>query len=173
MSQLAPNNEVIIGQLGRPHGVKGLLKMQVFGGEAVNLIHTRPWLMKNSEGSWQPILPEKVEAKPGYMLVKLDGINDRDAAQALTNKEIAIYASQLPKLETGEYYWNELIGLDVINQAGINLGVVTDLMETGSNDVLILDDKGIERLIPYLLDEYVLRVDIKAKQIIVDWDENF
>lgn len=174
MSQQPPNNIVIVGQLGRPHGVKGLLRMQVFGSETVNLLQSATWLLKKKNNDWHPIKALSVTPKPGYLLVKLEGVEDRDAAQSLTNKDVAVYASELPHLNEGEYYWNELIGLTVINKAGIHLGQIIDLMETGANDVLVLkDEKGVERLIPYLPGDYVLTVDLKNKQMTVDWDENF
>lgn len=174
MSQLQTHKIITIGQLGRPHGVKGMQKMQVFGGENIDLRKNTSWLIKGKSEDWRPIKAETVEVKSGYVLVKLEGVNDRDAAKALTNKEVGISASQLPQLPEGEFYWNELIGLKVINKAGITLGKVVDLMETGSNDVLVIEsEKGEEQLIPYLPDDCVLDVDLKARQMTVDWDEDF
>lgn len=173
MSQNQPDKIITIGQLGRPHGVKGMQKMQVFGGENIDLKQNTSWLLKDTNEDWRPIKAETVQPKSGYCLVKIEGVNDREAAQALTNKEIGLYASQLPQLEEGEYYWNELIGLTVINQAGATLGTIVDLMETGSNDVLVLEnEKGEEQLIPYLPGDFVLEVNLKAKQMTVDWDED-
>lgn len=173
MSQKAPKSEVIIGRFGRPHGLKGFIKLQLFARSVNTLLQTQPWMMKNEEGQWQAFQIENVEEHPQYVLTKLQGINDRDAASLLTNKEVAIFSDQLPPLKDGDYYWNDLIGLNVINKHGVKLGVVVDLMETGSNDVLVLEDNGKERLIPYLPGDYVLSVDIKNKEMQVDWDEDF
>jgi len=86
--------------------------------------------------------------------------------------EIAIKRDQLPATEDNEFYWIDLEGLKVVNQEGIDLGVVESLMETGANDVLVVrGDK--ERLIPFVMDEYVLDVDLDKGTITVDWDPEF
>lgn len=85
----------------------------------------------------------------------------------------------LPPLQEGEYYWRDLIGLSVVNTAGYALGVVDDLMDTGSNSVLIVraeerDAFGKkERLIPVINGQFVKGVDFGAKVITVDWDPDF
>ncbi len=121
------------------------------------------------------------------MLVKLDGINDRDAAFACKGKQIAVPRESLPEPEENEYYWSDLIGLRVKNQQGVDFGLIVDVFETGANDVLVIKpdavkevveadaakkDKLEERLLPFIA-TVVLEVDIKAKTMLVDWDEDF
>ncbi|MEJ2820790.1 ribosome maturation factor RimM, partial [Streptococcus pneumoniae] len=90
------------------------------------------------------------------MIIKLKGVDDRDAANLLTNCEIVVDSSQLPQLEEGDYYWKDLMGCQVVTTEGYDLGKVVDMMETGSNDVLVIkanlkDAFGIkERLVPFL-----------------------
>jgi len=72
-----------------------------------------------------------------------------------------------------EYYWKDLINLTVVNLEGITLGRVERLMETGSNDVLIIKNNKKEYLIPYLPKRFVKNIDLKTKQILVDWDPDF
>lgn len=97
----------------------------------------------------------------------------------MTNCEIIVDSAQLPVLEGNEYYWKDLIGCQVITIKGYSLGYVQDLMETGSNDVLVIkanlkDAFGIkERLIPFLDEQVIKNVDLTTKTIEVDWDPGF
>ena len=113
------------------------------------------------------------------IIVKLKGVDDREAAQTLANVEIGVDLSVFPELEEGDYYWHDLIGCSVVNLEGYTMGTVTEMMETGSNDVLVVkantkDAFGKqERLIPFLYEQVVKRVDLTTKTIEVDWDAGF
>ena len=93
--------------------------------------------------------------------------------------EIAIDPASLPELSEDEFYWRELFGMQVVTTNGYDLGVVTDMMETGSNDVLVVkanlkDAFGQkERLIPFLEEQVIKVVDRQAQRIEVDWDPAF
>jgi 16S rRNA processing protein RimM len=120
------------------------------------------------------------------VIAKLEHCNDRDQAQAYIGSEIAIEASQLEQLRNkDEFYWRDLIGLRVINQQKIELGVVKSLMETGANDVLVVvSEKEVaekegaeketrERLIPWTMQQAIIAVDLQQGVIEVDWDPDF
>lgn len=113
------------------------------------------------------------------MIIKVKGIDDRDAAAQLTNCEILVDSTQLPTLEDGDYYWKDLIGCQVVNVDGYGMGKVIDMMETGSNDVLVVkanlkDAFGAkERLIPFLYEQVIRKVDLATGTIEVDWDPGF
>jgi len=104
-------------------------------------------------------------------------LTDREVARTYADFEICIPRSELPPLTGEEYYWYQLQGLKVINQLGQVLGRVDHLLETGANDVLVvkpcdgsLDDR--ERLLPYT-DPCVLKVDLEAGEMHVEWDADF
>ena len=102
------------------------------------------------------------------LIARLDGIDDRDSARLLKGREIAIFRDQLPDPGPGEYYWYDLIGLDVINVRGTDLGQVTEIRETGANDVLIVN--GRQRcLIPLVMGEIIRDIDLENGRIVVDW----
>ena len=104
------------------------------------------------------------------------GIDDRTAAEALKGSRIFISRSSFPSVAKDEYYWVDLIGLDVINREGEALGVVKELLSTGPQTVLVmeyqLDGKTAERMIPFV-SVYVDEVDIAAKRIRVDWQTDY
>ena len=106
------------------------------------------------------------------------GYNDRDLVKEICGMDIYIDAKDLPKLEDGEFYWSQLEGLKVITKEGVLLGKVSQLMETGANDVLVV--RGCEgsydreeRLIPYVPDQFVLNIDLDKQEMVVDWDPDF
>ncbi len=106
------------------------------------------------------------------MRVKIAGCDDRNQAGLYTNAEIGVYREQLPQLGGDEYYWSDLENLTVINQQGIILGQVSHLVETGANDVIVVKGEK-EHLIPYILDQFILNIDLKNGRIEVDWDPEF
>lgn len=115
--------------------------------------------------------PEQGRLASGTVLVKLEGMDDRDSAATWVGAEIAVPFAELPAPEPGEYYWYQLQGLAVVNRQGVELGTVDHLLETGANDVLVVTGER-ERLIPYL-PSVILQVDEQAGRLEVDWDADF
>jgi 16S rRNA processing protein RimM len=103
--------------------------------------------------------------------VKLEGCDDRDAAARLRGREVAVPRSELPANAEGEYYWSELIGLNVVSRDGAALGRVTGLLETGANPVLVVGGDR-ERLIPFV-EAVVVKVDVAGGRLTVDWGTDF
>ena len=106
------------------------------------------------------------------MIARLAGCESRDQAQALMGCEIAIRRDQLPVTAPGEYYWRDLQGLTVVTIEGELLGTVDHLIETGANDVLVVKGDR-ERLIPFVLNQVIVNVDLDKREIRVDWDKDF
>lgn len=139
---------------------------------------TSPGLSRKPQ-KWEEVELESWRHHNQDIIIKLKGIDDRDAANALTNCEIVVDSSQLPQLEEGDYYWKDLMGCQVVTTEGYSLGKVIDMMETGSNDVLVIkanlkDAFGIkERLVPFLDGQVIKKVDLTTQTIEVDWDPGF
>jgi len=115
-----------------------------------------------------------VEGRPqgAAVVARLEGVEDRDQAIALKGTRILVPRQCFPEASPGTYYWADLIGLDVVTVAGVALGKVRGLLETGANDVL--DVKGDrDRLIPFVVGEFVKNVDLAESRITVDWDPEF
>ncbi|MGV6988288.1 ribosome maturation factor RimM [Testudinibacter sp. P80/BLE/0925] len=166
-----------VGKLGSTYGIRGWLRIYSSTEQQESIFDYQPWYL-NIKGQWQATELESWRYHSNDLIVKLKNVDDRDAAHALTNVEIGVSADNFPALEEG-YYWHDLIGCQVINLQGYQLGVVSDMMETGSNDVFMVkanlnDAFGKqERLIPYLEETVVKRVDLATKTIEVDWDAGF
>ncbi|MFV4846459.1 ribosome maturation factor RimM [Edwardsiella tarda] len=174
----AMDKAVILGKLGSAYGIRGWLRVFSSTEDAESIFDYQPWFIQQG-GKWVAIELESWRNHSQDLVIKIKGIDDRDAANALVNREIAVDESQLPALEEGDYYWKDLMGCQVVTVAGYELGKVTAMMETGSNDVLVVkanlkDAFGIkERLIPFLDGQVIKKVDLTAKSIEVDWDPGF
>ena len=167
-----------VGKLGSTYGIRGWLRIYSSTEQAESIFDYQPWFLK-IKGHWLPTELENWRHQNHELIVKLKGVDDREAAQILANVEIGVDLSVFPTLEEGDYYWHDLIGCAVVNLEGYAMGTVTEMMETGSNDVLVVkanvkDAFGKqERLIPFLYEQVVKRVDLATKTITVDWDAGF
>lgn len=164
------DNKLIVGQIAGVFGVRGWVKVMSFTRPRENLLRYKHWWLQRA-GDWQRYEIQQARAQGKGLIAQLAEIGDRDAAQLLTGSEIAIEREALPDLPAGEYYWHELIGLQVSNTAGRRLGKVLALEETGANDVLIVGETpGTAELIPFVRDHYVLDIDLDAGRMVVDWE---
>ncbi len=163
----------IIGRLGAPHGVRGWMKVHSFMDLPADIFNYQPWYIKaekRPETTWQLVEFADYKAHAEPFLVKLKGIDSPEAARLLTQHLIAIPRSQLPTLKKDEYYWSDLVGLTVIDQQQKVLGKVSYLMETGSNDVMVV--KGEKEIaIPFLLHDVVTNIDLERGEMHVVWSD--
>ena len=162
---------IIVGRFGRPHGIKGLVTVISFTEPRDNLLRYENWHAKINH-QWQPIKLLHLEMNNKFILARVEGYQEREDLGRLTNSEIAIQREQLPQLQPGDYYWHQLIGMQVINKQGLLLGTVLEIMPTGANDVLVVNGEK-RHLIPYLPNKFVVEVNDSQRLITVDWDVDF
>lgn len=160
------------GQISGVFGVKGSVKVFSHTDPRENILRYSPWLLKKNDQTRQ-VKVVSGQRQGLNVVASLEGIQDRDQAFELMGWDILIHKSQLPKPQQGEYYWLDLIGLEVKNLQDEYLGKVDHLLETGANDVLVVLDGETERLIPFLQSSTVLNIDLQAGVMIVDWDADF
>lgn len=162
---------IILGEVVGVHGVRGEVKVHSSTRPRENLFDYAVWTLRTN-GSQQDhaLLASRVQGR--NLVARLEGITDRDAAAVLKGSRILVRRSALPATAPGEYYWAELTGLAVRTLDGQDLGHVSGLLETGANDVLVVQGDR-ERLIPYVFEQYVVSVDLAAGVIQVDWDPEF
>lgn len=168
---------IAMGHVSTPHGIKGWVWVFSNTDPASNIFGYRPWYLKTRDG-FRPVKVQEWREQGKGIVARLDIAPDRNAAEALRNLEIWVPKQSLPELEEGDYYWSDLVDLEVRTEAGQLLGIVHSLMETGSNDVLVVQgtaeslDRN-ERLIPWLPGTVVKNVDLAGRVITVDWDPEF
>ena len=168
---------LIVGKVVGLSGVQGWIKLESYTEPRMRIFAYQPWLLSKGELSkgadGREISGAHGREQGKGMIATLPGISDRDAAAALVGSEIRVPRSVLPKAKHGEYYWTDLEGMEVVAVDGTTLGRVSHLFATGANDVLVARDGERERLIPFVLDQFVHSVDLDKRRITVDWDPNF
>ena len=163
---------VTLGRISGVHGVQGWVRVHSDTSPRENIVNYSPWhLIREGRRESRKVNAGRRQGKA--VVAKLEGCNDRDAAEELVGALISIPRSALPDTTVpGEYYWADLVGLRVETVDGVELGRIEQLFETGSNDVIVVQgDK--ERLVPYIWEQVVRDVDLEAGVMRVDWDPEF
>ena len=169
---------VVLGNIGAVYGIKGWVRINAFTDEQEGIFDYRPWLIGRN-GQWREIEVSQWRWHNKDLVAKLAGVDDRDAAQQYTGLDIAVPATELPELPEDEFYWRDLVGLDVVNSENYNMGKVSHLLSTVANDVLVVKANSNdafgkrERLIPFIQSQYIVAVDEEAGRIMVDWPADF
>jgi len=154
---------VAVGKIVGIHGLLGWLKLHSYCEPRTKIFEYKPLYFGSHRF-------EQYEGKKHGkgLLVRLDDLKDRTAVEHLLDCDITVERHQLAPLRDSEFYWHDLIGLVVENQAGDQLGRVKRVMPTGANDVLVVE--GRQRLlIPFVLENYVKKVNLETGRIVVDW----
>lgn len=159
-----------MGRVSAPFGVQGWIKIRTFTESADGLGEHPLWWMRTADG-WKSVAVEEFAARPAATVAKLEGVDDRDAAQALRGAELAVTREALGEPEEGTIYWRDLVGMQVASLAGEALGEVAELFETGETSVMVVKGER-ERMIPFV-PEYVKAVDRDAKRITVEWGAEY
>ncbi len=166
----AADELVVIGRVRGVFGVRGWVKVLSYTRPSEAILQYNPWFLRTGE-QWGTVRLVSGRRQAKGVIACFEGCSDRDQASAWVGAEIAVTRAQLPRLQPGEYYWTQLEGLRVINLAGDELGRVDHLLETGANDVLVVEGDR-QRLIPYIPD-VIRKVDLDSGTMLVDWDVDF
>lgn len=161
---------VCVGHIMGVQGVKGGVKVYSDTSPRENILNYSPWIIQTGEEIMTVAVTGRLQGK--NVIAQLAGIEDRDLATGLIGSKIYIEPGQLPKLKEGEYYWADLIGMTVESLESEPLGTIETLMETGANDVMVLQGDR-QRLIPFVIDEIVREIDLVNKRVVVDWKPDY
>lgn len=162
---------ITLGKISGAFGVKGWVKVHAFTETRLGILDYSPWQLKVN-GQWIVHKVLQGQAQGKSVVAKLEHVQDRDQALALAGCEIAIAREALPSLKKDQFYWSDLVGLEVVNQDGNAFGKVSHLFETGSNDVLVVKGER-ERLVPWIMGDVVKNVSLDEQRIDVEWDADF
>lgn len=161
---------ICVGHILGAHGIKGEVKVFSATSPRENILQYAPWYIEQGETLESVDIGGRLQGR--QVIARLAGIEDRNQAEELTGCRILIRREQLPRLQDGDYYWSDLIGLKVESLQGEPLGVVSSMLETGADDVMVLSGER-ERLIPFVLDDIVREVDLDGQRMVVDWRPDF
>ena len=169
-----PDDLVQVGYISGAYGLNGWVRVKPHSSDADALLHAKTWWLDKPGFRDVEMMHAKIHS--GDVVAQLMGVAGRDAAEALKGATVQISRNYFPALADGEFYWVDLIGLEVENLQGESLGLVKDMMDNGAHPILRvmapevpgLDKAAQEMLIPFV-DHFVKTVDQKTKKIIVDW----
>lgn len=159
---------VVLGRISGLFGVRGWVKFFSYT-EPREAVLQYKGLLLGRNGVWQSADVAEGQRHGKTVILRLEGFDDRDQAATLIGAEIGVDKSELPELDEGHYYWSDLIGLNVVHCDGTDLGTISEMLETGAHDVMVVKGER-ERLIPFVKDEIVIGVDLDEKQVNVDWE---
>lgn len=163
---------LIVGRINGLYGVRGWVKVFSHTEPRDNILNYHTWYLRRTN-EWQPIELAEGRLQGKGVVARLAGCDDRDVAAGLIGSDIAILRDQLQQAAPDEYYWTDLIGLEVHTMDGVDLGIVDHLLETGANDVLVVLQGKHERLIPFIREQVVREIDLAGRKMVVDWDPDF
>ncbi|HQS01810.1 MAG TPA: ribosome maturation factor RimM [Halothiobacillus sp.] len=179
-----PAESVVVGTFGRAFGIKGWCWITAYTRPIEGITQYREWFVAppvdegktpvSLRGDWVKV--SAFASQSNGLVAKLAGVDNRTQAEALTGSQIWVSAQAIPKAAEGEYYWRDLIGCQVIHLSGQVFGTVHELIETGANDVLVVqstEGEKRERLIPFIPDAVLISIDLTQRVITVDWDPEF
>ncbi len=164
---------VVLGRLVTPYGVKGWFNLHLFGDDPASWRRMPQWWLARTDtedAQWTKL--SALRQHGSGWVAKLEGIDSRDAAEAMAGCYFAAPREELPETANGEYYWADLIGLKAVNLQGESLGVIESLIETGAHNVLELRDGERQRLLPFV-EQVVRQVDIAVGCVTVDWQADW
>jgi 16S rRNA processing protein RimM len=177
-----PADAIEVGRIADAWGVKGWFKVLPHSADPQALFSSKRWYLQPSERGLKTfsgtVLLRVREAKEhsDTVVARADEVEDRAGAEALRGARIFVPRSSFPSADPDEYYWVDLLGLDVVNREGVALGRVKDLLATGPQTVLVLeyeeDGKALERMLPFVA-AYVDKVDLPGRKITVDWQPDY
>lgn len=160
---------VQIGYISGVHGVRGWVRIHSLTEPREAVFEYQPWLL---DESLDEVRLQQGKKHGKHLIALLENTDYRDQAEALVNKSIAVYRDQFPELPDSEFYWTDLMDLEVQLENGTKLGTIERMLATGANDVMVVQGER-ERLIPFVHGSYVKNVDLDRGIVVVDWDPDF
>jgi 16S rRNA processing protein RimM len=161
------DNLVMIGEIVRPHGILGEVKVYTFSEQPENFRHYKQVVLQSRAGSGAAtykVMKSRVQGK--LAILQLEGVVSREAAKTLQGKTVWLAEADLPVLNEDEYYWHQLLGLQVYTENGRKLGKVAGFFTTRAHDVLVINGGGQEYLIP-VKEEIIARIDKRQGKLLV------
>ena len=178
-----PADAIEVGRIADAWGIKGWFRVLPFSSAPEALFSSKRWFLQPAErgartfsGTLRLAIRESRDHSD-TVVATAQGVDDRTTAELLKGARVFVPRSSFPTAAEDEYYWVDLIGLQVVNREGVALGEVRELLSTAAQTVLALtqlasDGTSIERMIPFVA-VYVDKVDLPARRITVDWQPDY
>jgi len=165
-----------IGKVVKPHGVRGQIKVRYYGNDLAHFSQLREIFIEASPGRPQAYEVLKAVLQPPGLILRLKGVGRKEEVESLAGKEVLVRREFLSSLSEGEYYWFDILGMDVETEEGRHIGKVKEIFPTGANDVYGIEGKRREINLP-ATEEVIRHIDLEKRVITVHrleglWEED-
>jgi len=161
-----PHVLIPVGKIIGPHGIKGLLKVFSYSGNLESLHSARTITLKSPSGATRELGIKSAALHAGKLILGLQGFDEINQVLPLVGNEICLLRSQFPEPDENEYYWCDLIGLEVVTQDGTVLGSIADIIDNGSNDIYVVRNETREYLVPAIA-SVIGSVDLEGRKMVI------
>jgi len=151
-----------IGRVVKPHGVKGKMKVKYFGDDLHRFFSYHEIFIEDEKSGLESYEILEVIPQPPRLILRLKGIEKIEEIEPLIGKNILIEKEALPELEEGEYYWIDLVGIEVETREGKKIGKVREIFSTGAHDVYVVEGKRGEIFLP-AIEDVIQSIDLKKR----------
>jgi 16S rRNA processing protein RimM len=158
---------VAVGEIVGAHALRGALRLRAYQPPAPSLVGGRTVFLERGDARREMRVASAAPHARGVVLLTLDGVTDRDAAEALVGCRVLVRATDLPDVAQDEFYWHEVIGFRVETMDGDHLGAIVECLATGANDVWVVREGDREHLIPVIAD-VVREIDRSGRRIVIE-----
>lgn len=161
-----PQDLIPVGRIAGTHGIRGQVRLHSYSGNVESLSAAGTVTLKKPDGTCLSVRLKRVSPNSSKILLSIAGIESIEQAQPLIGSELCLTREQFPETGEDEYYWCDLLGLDVVTDTGVELGRLVDILETGANDVYLVKDSHREYMIPAVA-SVIKKIDLAASRMTV------
>ena len=157
---------VIVGRIGSAYGIRGWTHVQSFTEPITNILEFDQLYARKEDEPWRQLAKTEFRRHRAGVIARIDECEDRTNAEALRDLELGVHRDAMPELQEDEFYWVDLIGLNVVNTEEVTLGKVSNVIETGASAVLDVKGENGNYLIPFVkatLDSVSLKSHVKVR----------
>ncbi|UCB48081.1 MAG: 16S rRNA processing protein RimM [Deltaproteobacteria bacterium] len=166
MSKVSNEDLLLMGKVVRPHGIEGALRIKSYAQSEESFLNAGTVLLRSSSGETREYAVASVRPHKNILLMKLEGLNTLEEAEIYRGATILIKRDSLPREGEEEYFWHELIGLEVYLSGGDYVGILKHILPTGSNDIYVVQEGRSEVLIPAIHD-VVKEIDLINNRMVI------
>jgi 16S rRNA processing protein RimM len=160
--------EIILGEIVKPHGLNGAVKVRSFADSPESFIRPARVFLVSADGNRLEVSVRDASPMGRLVTLKLEGVHTREQAEDLVGSRIVVNREDLPDTDEDEFYWHDLIGMGVYDSTGSYYGIITSILPTGANDVFVVEGStGEELLIPGTFDA-VLEVNVPERKMVIE-----
>jgi len=162
-------NRTAIGMVRKPHGIKGGLKVTLYSID-LDTLQSMEQLFVNTGSEWKQLTLRNCQGYDDFAILSFNEIPDRTEAETYRDREIYTLRDDMPELSGAEFYSDDLIDCEVVDENNNNLGKVIEILSPGAHDVLLIQQGDSETLVP-LVDEWVVDIDLGNRRIQINSPE--